>query len=203
MAVECRLQLSHETRRAQRPTATAVLAQAVQRCRVEVIAQIAAPVGEALDQRPDSDQRIIAAVQVRAGARPDPVLGPLGQAGADRVALDVTRRRRQVGLVQWERVKPLLPQRTAPPLALVDAPGVAAMRLAERRAEAIGMARYQDQVDVVGHQAIGPDLGRRLGAGLGQKPEVGLVVGLPEECIQAPVAPLGDVVRATRCDHAS
>ncbi len=72
------------------------------------------------------------------------------------------------------------------------------MGLAKRREQAVGMARHQDQVDVIGHQAVGPDFGRRLGSGLGEKPDIGLIIGLGKEGFQVPVAPLGNVMGNAR-----
>jgi len=94
-----------------------------------------------------------------------------------------------------------LPKIAAPALAEVDAPGVAAMRLAERSAQGLGVRRHQDQVHVVGHQAVGPagDPGRR--AVLGQEPAVGRVVLVAEEDRLAPVATLRHVMGQPRRHH--
>lgn len=43
-------------------------------------------------------------------------------------------------------------------MARVNEAGVAPMRVGERAAQAVLVRRHNDDVNVVGHQAIGPDL---------------------------------------------
>lgn len=75
--------------------------------------------------------------------------------------------------------------RAAPAFAEVDAARVAAVRLGESRAQAIGAARHQDQVDVIVHQAPGEAArGRRL-AGCGEKVEASGAVRFRPECRKA------------------
>ena len=80
---------------------------------------------------------------------------------------------------------------------------VAAMGLADRPAQAIGLLRNQDQMDVVGHQAIGPYFHARLAGLLGQEIAIDLVVPVLEEDRFTPVPTLGDVMGETGNDHAS
>ncbi len=56
-----------------------------------------------------------------------------------------------------------LPKMAGPTLTLVDPAGVTDMRHADGGAERPRLARRGDQVDVVGHQAIGPR--RHVGGG--------------------------------------
>jgi hypothetical protein len=58
-------------------------------------------------------------------------------------------------------------------------------------------------MDVVRHQAIGPDLHRRLAAALGQEVAIELVVRRLEEHRLAAVAALGHVMREARNDDAA
>ncbi len=91
----------------------------------------------------------------------------------------------------------------APVLAPADVAGVAPMGLADRPAQPLGGLGGGDEVDVVRHQAIGPDLDAAALAPLCHQVQIGAVVGVAEEGLLPTVAPLGDLVRATRCDHAS
>jgi hypothetical protein len=77
------------------------------------------------------------------------------------------------------------------------------MRLAERARQRLGRVRHQDQMHMVGHQAVAPDLDAGLGAALGQKVAVEREVGRLEEHRLAPVAALGDVVGKAWNDNAA
>jgi hypothetical protein len=72
------------------------------------------------------------------------------------------------------------------------------VRLADRQAHPVLGLRHADQVRVVRHQAVGPDLDPVLCASFRHEREAGLVVGVREKGLPAAVAVLGDVVRITR-----
>ena len=78
----------------------------------------------------------------------------------------------------------------------------AAVRVADGAPERRFGLRHRDQMDVVRHQAVGPDRDPGGGAGLRHQRAVEAVVRRPEECRLAPVAPLCDVMRNARRDHA-
>ena len=81
-----------------------------------------------------------------------------------------------------------------PPEASVDRPGVAPVRFGKGRPQPVRVRRRHDQVDVIGHQTIGPD--RCVGAprrGGDQPPVETIVVGLEKHRL-APITPLGDMV---------
>jgi hypothetical protein len=59
-----------------------------------------------------------------------------------------------------------------------------------------------DQVDVVGHQAVGPDLHVAPPRLRGEQVAVDLLFAVLKEDRLAPVAPLGDVMRQSRGDDA-
>jgi len=73
--------------------------------------------------------------------------------------------------------------------------GVPPVRLADRPRETVRRPRRENQMDVVRHQAIGPDLHRRLAAALAQEVAIELVVRRLEEHRLAAVAALGHVMR--------
>ena len=67
----------------------------------------------------------------------------------------------------------------------------------ERPRERIGLPGDADQVDMVGHEAVGPDLQAALGGEFGQPMEVMVViVRLHEDCLPV-ISPLRDVVGIT------
>ena len=69
------------------------------------------------------------------------------------------------------------------------------MGLANGRAEGVFGGRDGNQMNVIGHQAISPNLHATSTAPLGHEPDVGPVIILAEKRLLTPVAPLGDVVR--------
>ena len=80
------------------------------------------------------------------------------------------------------------------------------MRPAERGAQAPGLARHQDQVDMVRHQAISPDRDPGRARMFAQEIELDAGVRVLEEDLLAPVAPQGnlnphDVLRQARHLH--
>jgi hypothetical protein len=80
---------------------------------------------------------------------------------------------------------------------------ISSMRFGEGRAQAIRRRWRHDEVDVVGHQAIGPDL--RLGPSrrAGDQVKISQLVIVAKEHRLPPVATLGHVVRQARNDHSS
>jgi len=76
------------------------------------------------------------------------------------------------------------------------------MQLGKGPAQAVRIERGQDDVDMVGHQAIGPDLRTRLAGRFAEQVAIQRVVRILEEGLAAPVATLRHVVRDVR-DHDS
>jgi len=81
-----------------------------------------------------------------------------------------------------------------PAVAGVDEAGVAAVRVGEGAPQAMLVRGDGDQVHVVGHQAIGPDLTAGAARGFGEEVTVERVVGVFEERLLAAVAALRDVI---------
>ena len=82
----------------------------------------------------------------------------------------------EVRRVQWKGGKAAVPEVSPPALAIVDPPGVAAVRIAQP----LGRARHQDQMHLFGHQAISPDRNPGFAAVLGHQLLIGLVVRIAE-----------------------
>ncbi len=70
-----------------------------------------------------------------------------------------------------------LPEKAGPALALVDLARVTHMRRADGGGQGPGLVWRGDQVDVVGHQTIGPHLHVGGGEGLGRQTNVRRIVG--------------------------
>ncbi len=77
------------------------------------------------------------------------------------------------------------------------------MGFADRQAEAVLGPRGQDEVNVIGHQAIGPYRHLAPARLAGQEVAINRLIARLEEDRPAPVAPLGDVVGAAGRHDAS
>jgi len=92
---------------------------------------------------------------------------------------------------------------TAPAAPAIDEVRVAPMRLADRTAKTFLIGRHGDDVNMIGHQAIGPYLDMPTPGLLGEKIAVDLLVTVLEEDRFAAIATLGDVVRRVADDNAA
>lgn len=152
-------------------------------------------------QRPHANQPVVLALQMRPRAGPAVLARRVHQPVAHGVEFDVPGRRQQIKLVHHERGEPALPKMPPPPFTEVDPPRVPAVRLADRQAKGVLRPRHGDQMHVVGHQAIRPNLDAPLAAPLAHQFQVGRVIVVAEERLLPPVATLGNVVRHARNNH--
>ena len=100
-----------------------------------------------------------------------------------------------------ERGEAALPQAPSPALPEVDPLRVPTMCLADGATQALGGLRDNDQVNMIGHQAICPDRDLLCAAELRHALEVVRVVFLTEECLLSGVPSLGDMVGHARSYH--
>jgi len=98
-----------------------------------------------------------------------------------------------VVFIHDERGEAALPQVPSPALLEVDPPRIPAMCLADGATQALGGLRDNDQVNMVGHQAICPGRDLLCAAELRPELEVVLVVFLTEERLLSAVSLLGDM----------
>ena len=75
------------------------------------------------------------------------------------------------------------------------------MSLADRAPQSVGGLRHGDQMDMVGHQAVRPDLNLLGTAPLRHQFAGSLVVLVAKERLLPTVPALGDVMRKTRYDN--
>ena len=75
------------------------------------------------------------------------------------------------------------------------------MSLANRAIQSVSRLRNGDQMNVIGHQTICPDLDFLGAAPLGHQLEVTLVIFVTKESPLSTVSPLGDVVWYTRYNN--
>jgi hypothetical protein len=184
-----------------RPAGTLVRAEGFQLVFSDGAGQQTAPVGGHLQQRSDLHQGVITPSQVSRRAAPAITAWCLDQSGAHGVELHVPRRGQEVVFIHDERGEAALPQVPSPALPEVDPPRVPATCLADGATQALGGLRDNDQVNMIGHQAICPDRDLLCAAELRHELEVVLVVFLTEECLLSGVSPLGDMVGHARSYH--
>ena len=100
------------------------------------------------------------------------------------------------------RAKAALPQMPCRPHPRVDISGIAPVRIGEGPAQPVVMTGHNDDMNMVGHQAIAPDLRSRLPRRLAQQIFVKRIVVIIEECWQATIASLGYMMRKARDNKA-
>src|SRR5262245_12362441 len=88
-----------------------------------------------------------------------------------------------------------------PSLPEVDHAGVTAMHLADCPSQSDGRVRNGDQMDMVRHQAVCPNLDLVGAAPLRHELQVTLVILITKKCLLPAVSPLRDVVRQARGDN--
>ena len=97
-------------------------------------------------------------------------------------------------LVHRKRAEPFLPQMSALSVSKIGMPRIATVRLAQRGSETILTARNHDEMDVIGHQAIGPDLGLRALREFGDQFDVVKMIVNTKGCLLSTIAALRNVM---------
>ena len=83
---------------------------------------------------------------------------------------------------------------SSPVLAEVDHAAVTPVSLTDTPAQAVFGFRHRNEMYMVRHKAVRPDLHIALIAPFGHQVDVRLIVFIPEEGGQPPVAPLSDMM---------
>jgi hypothetical protein len=139
-------------------------------------------------------------------ARLGPILRSPHKQRLHGIEIQVACGKHRVLIVQGNRGEAPLEQMPGPARPRVHETGVLPVSLAKGAGEAVLGRRYQDEVNVVRHQAIRPARHRSLLAALSQQIAIERVVAALEDDRRAAVAPLGHVVREggatkrARCD---
>ncbi len=109
-----------------------------------------ARVAAARENRRRRDQRIVAAPQMRAHARPWPFAGRRAEPRGRRIEREIAHRVEHVRLVHRHAAEAALEQMAGDARAGVDEGGVAPVRLADRARQPVQRRRRQDEVHVIG-----------------------------------------------------
>ncbi len=110
----------------------------------------------------------------------------------------MARRRQKVLVVHRDRAEARLEEMSGHPKPGVDDQRIPPVCFAERPSQSPFRVRNQDEMDVVGHEAIGPASNAVPAALAGQEIAIELVVVVAEEYLLAPIAALGHVMRKAR-----
>lgn len=136
------------------------------------------------------------------GAAPMPGVAMGDEAGAHRIALDIGENGGEVARFDGAGVETMAPEMAGFGAADVEPAGIIVVGEADGAGESVGRGGGDDDVDVVGHEAIAEDVDVVGGGVLLEEFEVDFAVDVGEEDVLAVVAALGDVVRAVGDDDA-
>jgi len=148
------------------------------------------------------EKSIVGSKAVGARTRPRVVLGAFDDACPYRIQLDVPHCLPQMVLIEWCREEPVRPQVPGPALAAVGPAREAHMSAPDRRSQRVRPVSDNQQVDMVSHEAVRPDL--HLGAFrvVREPGSVDLPILGGKEDGLAPVASVGYVISEVRDDYA-
>ena len=117
------------------------------------------------------------------------------------IAFHVTHRGPKMVAIERAGKKSALPEVPVEPVPLVKGEGIARMRVAECAAQRVLVARNDDKVNVVGHQAIGPYLKLLLREIVGHRLSIGKTIRVVYENITASIPALRCMMRQSRNHH--
>ena len=150
-----------------------------------------------------AQQLVAAQSAVRGGARPAIVLRALHHSRSNRIAFDVTHRCPRVTGIEWTGEKASLPHMPTFPPPPIAAQSKRRVRIAKCVRERRFVFGDDNPVDVVAHQAIGPDLQTILLSRPIEELKIFEAVGILVKDVRAPISPLRDVVWKAGNDDAS
>ena len=119
--------------------------------------QVLAPQGRVPDSPPRLHLQVgVGAVgfAVRGGAGPGVIVRIGYHSRPDRVKLGVAQRRSEARRIERAGVESALPDVAGGSVARIEVGGIAPVRVLEREAQGVGARGDDDEVDVVGHEAI-------------------------------------------------
>jgi hypothetical protein len=184
-----------ERRATQRPARPLVPTQRLRSLVLQTLHQKCLPIRRPLQQRRHLHHTVVSTGYVGGRTGPTPPPRRPTQPGPHGIALHVPGRPQQITLIHRERREAALPQVSPPAFAKVDASRIASVGLAQRPTQPIGPTRHHNQMHVVRHQAIRPDRHAAAPAPFAQQRQIRRVVGLDEERLLPPIAPLRHVMR--------
>jgi len=128
------------------------------------------------------------------GTRPRIVLGSLDESRPDGIVLDETDLLENASVVQHAREEPPLPEVTGQALFSVEVLGISHVDIVESKGERSIISRDADEVDVIPHQTVSPNLNRIAIEAFSKPHKVVLEIGVCLKDALLVVPPLGDLV---------
>ena len=153
-----------------------------------------APVVNPLVARSAVDQWIRLTMNMCSSAGVGPVHRRTCESSPHRVEEDITQGRQEVRLIHRKGGETFLPEVPGPSILTVDLKGITLVCLAQGSCQTLLTRRYDDEVHVIGHQAVGPDVQSVATGVLSQEPNVKSIVVFGEEDPHSAGSALCDVV---------
>jgi hypothetical protein len=154
-----------------------------------------------LPPRREIQPALFLTADVQWSARPAVVRGFIHQRGADRVAFHIRHRAPQVQIFERTGKESRLPDVSAPAVFQVEIARIVGVRAPHDASQGTGAVGHGDQVDVIAHQAVGPDaqvVAFRVAA---EQVEIELAIQVSCENVLAGVAALGHLMRQAGDDN--
>lgn len=143
-------------------------------------------------------QRIRLAKRVVPRTGPSVILGAPRKSGADRIELNITQDLEKMAIgLNRHGMEPLLEEVSSNVIAPVEMQRIATMRRSDSGRERLGRLRNRHQVNVIGHEAPGPEFNTNLFAVFSEKRQVERSILVGMENRQGSNASLNDVMRTT------
>jgi hypothetical protein len=143
-------------------------------------------------------EQVVLTCEVRSNATPRILARIANQVRGDRVHFNVPRRCQEIAIIHGKGSKSFLPQMPPPLFTEIDAPGVPPMCLANGTSKPLRVGGHGNEVNMVRHQAPGPD-GDVIGtAPLRHQIDIGEVIVVAKKGLLTAIPPLGDVVWEAR-----
>ena len=139
----------------------------------------------------------------RSITRPRILFGPVDHAGADGVLINVPSASQQVLIgLDWAAFESRFPQCSAPAVHEIQPSGMPAREPLHGETEAgFAIARVDDEVYVIAHQAIGVDLQFQRFAEFRECSQIVFAIGIAEEDVMPAVSTLKYMMREIwKCD---
>ena len=97
--------------------------------------------------------------------------------------------------------KPLLPEMSPPFLAKIDMSRITTMRLSHCMTEAVGLHGNGNEMNMIGHETIRPNINFITPAGIGHQGNIFSIIIVAEKSLHAAVSPLREMMRYARYDN--
>lgn len=147
-------------------------------------------------------QAIIFPSQMGSYAGPCPIRRIPGQTGSHWIQADVRNCGQQMQVVHGDRSKPALKKVTGPPPSGVNEIGIAPMGFSDGQPETIRSRRTENEVNMIGHETVGPHPHFGLARLLGQEIPINILIAIFKEDRLPAITTLRYVMRKASDHHA-